>query len=300
VRDLDLVLGPGTRVGLIGPNGSGKTTVLRLLDGTLAPGGGEITRAAGLRIAHFDQHRAGLDEAAPLRRALAPESDSVIYQDRALHVAAWAKRFLFRPEQLALPVSRLSGGERARVHLARLMLEPADLLLLDEPTNDLDIPTLEVLEESLVEFPGAVVLVTHDRFLLDRAATAILALDGAGGAEWFADTAQWEAARREAARPARAAGSPARASAAREKPGLKRLTYTERREWEGMEGAIEGAEAALAESRDALDDPGVASDSAALAARYAAVEAARAQVDALYARWAELEGKQRGEPRERD
>ena len=300
VRDLDLVLGPGTRVGLIGPNGSGKTTVLRLLDGTLAPGAGEITRAAGLRIAHFDQHRAGLDEAAPLRRALAPEGDSVSYQGRALHVAAWAKRFLFRPEQLALPVSRLSGGERARVHLARLMLEPADLLLLDEPTNDLDIPTLEVLEESLVEFPGAVVLVTHDRFLLDRAATAILALDGAGGAEWFADTAQWEAARREAARPLRAAGSPARASAAREKPGLKRLTYTERREWEAMEGAIEAAEAALAESRDALDDPGVASDSAALAARYAAVEAARAQVDALYARWAELEGKQRGGPRERD
>ena len=300
LRELDLVLGPGTRVGLIGPNGSGKTTVLRLLDGTLAPDAGEVERAAGLRIAHFDQHRAGLDETAPLRRALAPESDSVIYQGRALHVAAWAKRFLFRPEQLALPVSRLSGGERARVHLARLMLEPADLLLLDEPTNDLDIPTLEVLEESLAEFPGAVVLVTHDRFLLDRAATAILALDGAGGAEWFADTAQWEVARREAGRPAGAAASPARAAAPREAQGVRRLSYTERREWEGMEAAIETAEAALAASRDALEDPGVASDSAALAARYAAVVAARAQVDALYARWAELEGKQRGEPREPD
>ena len=299
VRALDLVLGPGTRVGLIGPNGSGKTTVLRLLDGRLAPDAGEIARAAGLRIAHFDQHRAGLDEAAPLRRALAPESDSVIYQGRALHVAAWAKRFLFRPEQLSLPVSRLSGGERARVHLARLMLEPADLLLLDEPTNDLDIPTLEVLEESLAEFAGAVMLVTHDRFLLDRAATAILALDGAGGAEWFADTAQWEAARREAARPVRVVASPARAAAPRERPGIKRLSYTERREWDGMEAAIEAAEAALAASRGALDDPEVASDSAALAARYAAVEVARAQVDALYARWAELEGKQRGaEPRE--
>jgi len=175
------------------------------------------------------------------------------------------------------------------------------VLLLDEPTNDLDIPALEVLEESLAEFPGAVVLVTHDRFLLDRAATAILALDGAGGAEWFADTAQWEAARREAGRPARAAASPARAPAPREAQGIKRLSYTERREWEGMEAAIESAETALAASRDALDDPEVASDSAALAARYAAVEAARAQVDALYTRWAELEGKQRGgEPREPD
>ena len=299
VEGLDLVLGARTRIGLIGPNGSGKTTVLRLLDGSLAPDAGEIERAPGLRIAHFDQHREGLEEDQPLRRALAPETDSVIHNGRSLHVAAWAKRFLFRPEQLALPVSRLSGGERARVHLARLMLEPADLLLLDEPTNDLDIPTLEVLEESLAEFPGAVVLVTHDRFLLDRVATAILALDGAGGAGWFADTAQWEVARRETARPARPAPSPARPSAPREAQGIKRLSYAERREWEGMEAAIEAAETVLAESRGALDDPGVASDSAALAARYAAVEAARAQVDALYARWAELEGKQRGEPRER-
>jgi ABC transport system ATP-binding/permease protein len=293
VGGLDLVLGPGTRIGLIGPNGSGKTTVLRLLDGTLPPDRGEIERAAGLRVAHFDQHREGLEEDAPLRRALATESDTVIYQGRALHVAAWAKRFLFRPEQLALPVARLSGGERARVHLARLMLEPADLLLLDEPTNDLDIPTLEVLEEALAEFPGAVVLVTHDRFLLDRVATAVLALDGAGGAAWFADSAQWEAARREAARPARAAVV-ARPAVAREAQGVKRLTYTERREWEQIEARIEGAERALAESRAALDDPAVASDPTALADRYAAAESARAAVESLYARWADLERKQSG------
>jgi ATP-binding cassette subfamily F protein uup len=293
VGGLDLVLGPGTRIGLIGPNGSGKTTVLRLLDGTLPPDRGEIERAAGLRVAHFDQHREGLEEDAPLRRALATESDTVMYQGRALHVAAWAKRFLFRPEQLALPVARLSGGERARVHLARLMLEPADLLLLDEPTNDLDIPTLEVLEEALAEFPGAVVLVTHDRFLLDRVATALLALDGAGGAAWFADSAQWEAARREAARPARAAVV-ARPAVAREAQGVKRLTYTERREWEQMEARIEEAERALAESRAALDDPAVASDPTALADRYAAAESARAAVESLYARWADLERKQSG------
>jgi ABC transport system ATP-binding/permease protein len=291
VDRLDLVLGPGTRIGLIGPNGSGKTTVLRLLDGTLLPDRGEIERAAGLRVAHFDQHRAGLDEGESLRRALAPDTDSVIYGGRTLHVAAWAKRFLFRPEQLALPVARLSGGERARVHLARLMLEPADLLLLDEPTNDLDIPTLEVLEESLAEFSGAVVLVTHDRFLLDRVATAVLALDGTGGAGWFADCAQWETARREMARPARAAVA-ARPTGAREAQGIKRLTYTERREWEQMEAKIQEAERALAETRAALDDPVVASDPTALASRYAAAESAQAAVESLYARWAELERKQ--------
>jgi ATP-binding cassette subfamily F protein uup len=291
VAGLDLVLGRGSRIGLIGPNGSGKTTVLRLLDGSLAPDRGEIERAPGLRVAHFDQHREGLDENGPLRRALAPEADSVIYAGRALHVAAWAKRFLFRPEQLALPVSRLSGGERARVHLARLMLEPADLLLLDEPTNDLDIPTLEVLEEALAEFPGAVVLVTHDRFLLDRVATAVLALDGAGGVGWFADCAQWEAARREAARPPRPAPV-SRAALAREAQGIKRLTYAERREWEAIEARIEGAERLLADSRAALEDPVVASDPTALASRYAAAESARAEVESLYARWAELEQKQ--------
>ena len=293
VEGLDLVLGAGSRLGLIGPNGSGKTTVLRLLDGTLGPDRGEIERAAGLRVAHFDQHREGLDPDQSLRRALAPEADSVIYQGRSLHVAAWAKRFLFQPDQLALPVSRLSGGERARVHIARLMLEPADLLLLDEPTNDLDIPTLEVLEESLAEFPGALVLVTHDRFLLDRVATAILALDGAGGAGWFADCAQWEAARREAPRPAR--GTPAaRAAGPRESQGLKRLTYLERREWGEMEVRVLEAEAALAGAERALEDPAVAADPSALAARYAATEAARKEVERLYARWAELEAKQSG------
>jgi len=127
-----------------------------------------------------------------LRRALAPDSDSVIYQDRVIHVASWAARFLFTGEDLNRPVGRLSGGERARVLIAQLMLQPADVLLLDEPTNDLDIPTLEILEESLLEFTGALVLVTHDRFLLDRVSTIVFGLDGLGGAERFADYFQWE------------------------------------------------------------------------------------------------------------
>ena len=296
VDGLDLVLGAGSRLGLIGPNGSGKTTVLRLLDGTLAPDRGEIERAPGLRVAHFDQHREGLDPDQPLRRALAPEADSVIYQGRALHVAAWAKRFLFRPEQLALPVSRLSGGERARVHLARLMLEPADLLLLDEPTNDLDIPTLEVLEESLAEFPGALVLVTHDRFLLDRVATGILALDGAG--------------RRRLVRRLRPVGGrpagdgPARAgrlSVSRREPARgpgHQAPHLPRAPRVGGDGSAGSSRPSgpWRSPRRCWKIRAVASDPAALAARYAAAEAARAEVERLYARWAELEGKQSGRP----
>jgi ATP-binding cassette subfamily F protein uup len=292
---LDLVLSPGVRLGLLGPNGSGKTTLLRLLAGTLAPDRGTLAHADALRVVHFDQHRTDLDPTLPLRRALAPHGDTVVYRDRALHVAAWAKRFLFRPEQLGLPAGQLSGGERARVHIARLMLDPADLLLLDEPTNDLDIPTLEILEESLAEFPGAIVLVTHDRFLLDRVATELLALDGTGRAERFADLAQWEAAQQTS--PAAPRTASARAAPAPAAQGLKRLSYRERQEWERMEERILGAEAAVVACQAALEDPAVAADSAEIATRYAAAEAARTQVETLYARWAELDAKQReGEP----
>ena len=196
VRGLDLVLSPGTRLGLLGANGTGKSTLLRLLAGQEAPDEGTVEHAPGLKVVVFDQHRSRLDPGVSLKRTLAPHGDSVVFQGRGIHVAGWAKRFLFRSEQLETPVGRLSGGEQARAVLARLMLEPADLLLLDEPTNDLDIPTLEVLEESLLEFPGALVLVTHDRYLLDRVSTRILALDGEGGAVPFADYDQWEQGRR--------------------------------------------------------------------------------------------------------
>jgi ATP-binding cassette subfamily F protein uup len=211
------------RVGLVGPNGSGKTTLLRLLRGDLELGAGEIRKADGLRIVYFDQNRV-LDPSLTLRRALAPDSDSVIYQDRVIHVGGWAARFLFTAEDLNRPVSRLSGGERARVLIAQLMLQPADLLLLDEPTNDLDIPTLEILEESLLEFRGALVLVTHDRYMLDRVSTVVLGLDGYGGAGRFASYSQWDAwqsqqqkARNAAAKAesARGQGSSGAASSAR-------------------------------------------------------------------------------------
>src|SRR5881397_3498204 len=239
VSDIDLVITPGTRVGLIGPNGSGKTTLLNLLAGTLAPDAGEIDRADDLRIVRFAQERGGLDPDQSLRRALAPEGDAVTWQGRSVHVASWAKRFLFRPEQLEVPVGRLSGGEQARILIASLMREPADVLIVDEPTNDLDIPTLEVLEDSLAEFDGALVLVTHDRFMLERVSTTILALAGLGGATTFADYSQWEAARASTApTPRKTAEKPPE----RERTRPKRLGYLEQREWDGMEQAILDAE----------------------------------------------------------
>ncbi len=191
----------------------------------------------------FEQDRGGLDPAQTLRRALAPEGDAVIVAGPERPRASWAKRFLFRPEQLEVSVGRLSGGEQARILIARLMREPADLLLLDEPTNDLDIPTLEVLEDSLAEFAGGLVLVTHDRFMLERVSTVILALDGRGGAATFADYAQWEAARDAGGAGAAQAGRSAPPERERARP--KRLGYLEQREWDGMEQAILDAEAAL-------------------------------------------------------
>src|SRR2546427_7573020 len=191
-KDIHFSVTSGMRVGLVGPNGSGKTTLLRLMRGDIQPESGKIRRAEGLRVVYFDQNRE-LDPDITLRRALARDSDAVIYQDRVIHVASWAERFLFSSENLNQRVGRLSGGERARVLIAQLMLQPADVLLLDEPTNDLDIPTLEILEESLLEYPGALVLVTHDRFMLDRVSTVVVGLDGQGSAERFADYAQWEA-----------------------------------------------------------------------------------------------------------
>ena len=288
-RNLDVLLTPGTRLGVLGPNGSGKTTLLRVIVGDLEPDAGTIERADGLRVVYFEQNRESLDPTLTLKRALAPEGDSVIYRDRPIHVAGWAKRFLFRSEQLETSVSRLSGGEKARIVLARLMLQPADLLVMDEPTNDLDIPTLDVLEESLLEFPGALVLVTHDRYLLDRVSTRVLALDGNGGAEYFADHAQAiEAAR---AKPEPQAPPPAAARQAPAPATKKRLGYIEQREFDAMEASVLAAEERLAEAQKRAEDPAVASDANALQQRYAELSAAQAEVERLYARWAELEAK---------
>jgi len=292
VSNLDLQVGPGERIGLLGPNGSGKSTLLKLLVGSLTPDAGTITRADRLRIVTFEQHRESLDQQASLRRALAPAGgDGVVYQDRSVHLVSWAKRFLFRPEQLDLPVSRLSGGEQARLLIARLMLQPADLLILDEPTNDLDIPTLDVLEDSLLEFTGALVLVTHDRWLLDRVSTRLLALDGAGRAEWFADYAQWEAVQERKATEERSIRISEERSALGKPSKRKGLSYKEQKEWDQIETRILKAEERVATCQAAADDPSISSSAVDLQERHTALHAAQEEVERLYTRWTELEEK---------
>ena len=291
-RNLNLALGPGTRVGILGRNGTGKTTFLRMLAGEIEPDSGRVERAPALRTVYFDQARQQLDPNEPLRSALGAHGDNVIFRDRPIHIAGWAKRFLFDSGQLDRPMSSFSGGEQARVLIARLMLQPADLLLLDEPANDLDIPTLEILEESLVDFPGALALVTHDRFLLDRVSTAVLGLDGQGGAILYSDYWQWEQAQT-APKPATVRPKATAASKA-ELPGAsgkKKLSYLEAREWDGMEQRILEAEQAAEAIRTEMHSPEVVSDGPRLQSCYERLQAAEAQVEALYARWAELEAK---------
>jgi ATP-binding cassette subfamily F protein uup len=293
VEHLDFLITNGMRVGLVGPNGSGKTTILRLLKDELAPAAGEARKAGSLRIVYFSQTRE-LPESVTLRRALAPDSDSVVYQGRVVHVASYAQKFLFTGEQLNQPVERLSGGERARVLIARLMLEPADLLLLDEPTNDLDIATLEVLEESLLEYTGALVLVTHDRYMLDRVSTTVLGLDGKGSAAVFADYPQWEQWFLEQTAPKaekeirQESGAVAVSATA---PVKKKLSYLEAREFAGIEERVEAADARLETAKARVGDPEVAVDAAKLTEALAEMETAQAEVDTLYARWAELTEK---------
>jgi ATP-binding cassette subfamily F protein uup len=289
-RDLNFALPPGARLGLMGRNGTGKTTMLKILRGELAPDSGSVERADGLRIVYFDQAREQLDLTQTLREGLGAQGDSVIFQDRPMHVAGWAKRFLFDSGQLGRPLSSFSGGERARVLIARLMLEPADLLLLDEPANDLDIPTLEVLEESLLEFPGAMVMVTHDRYLLDRVSTAVLGLDGKGGGEIFADYWQYQEAQAVQAQAQEKKTAP-RAALVSAPPAKKKLSYLEAREFENMEAVILEAEAALEAARVELHSPEVTSDGMRLNAAYAKLQTSEARVEELYARWAELEAK---------
>jgi ATP-binding cassette subfamily F protein uup len=290
---LDLALTPGTKLGLLGPNGSGKSTLLRVLAGELAADVGTIHRADGLRVVLFEQGRAALDPAAPLRRALCPNGDTVVYRDRPLHVVAWAKKFLFRAEQLDVPVGDLSGGEQARVRIAQLMLQPADLLLLDEPTNDLDIPALEVLEDSLAEFPGAVMLVSHDRDLLDRLCTEVIGLDGRGGAAVYGNVGQWLTAyERVAGVETQRAAKPVVSVSPRVAPTARprKLSYREQQEWDGMEAAITLAEQAVTD-RVAEVERATDAGHAALANACRALEEAQRTVECLYARWQELDAK---------
>ncbi|MBA4188221.1 MAG: ABC transporter ATP-binding protein [Planctomycetaceae bacterium] len=291
---LDLMLSPGTKLGLLGPNGSGKSTLMRVLAGQTDPDTGVVTRAEGLRMVMFEQGRAALNLTQSLREALSPNGEHVTFGDRQLHVAAWAQRFLFKAEQLNLEMSALSGGEQARVRIAQLMLKPADVLFLDEPTNDLDIASLEVLEESLAEFPGAVVLVTHDRDLMDRLCTEVIGLDGRGGASSYGNVNQWLTAyERSNVEQTKAATATAKAATAAAIAKPKKLSYKEQQEWDGIEAAITAAEAVVA-TREAEVSRVAPSDHVAMTAACRALEEAQAKVEKLFARWQELEARRSG------
>jgi ATP-binding cassette subfamily F protein uup len=309
---LDLILTPGQKLGLLGTNGSGKTTLLKILSGQLEPDHGTIKRADQLKIVWFDRNRDQLNKQISLKEALCPSGDSVVYRGRQIHVMSWAKRFLFRPDQLPLAVSYLSGGEQARILLARLMLMEADLLILDEPTNDLDIASLDVLEESLEDFPGAVVLVTHDRYMIDTISTRILALDGEGGAEYFADYSQWETVRNQkssksfkierektkAEKAAEAAYKNAEAAAiansaadAAAKAAKKPLSNNEKKELLAIHDKIEAAEKVVEEVKEQMSSHAVAANHVKLQEMMADLHKAEAEVARLYTRWEDLESR---------
>ena len=292
---LDAHVRPGTVLGIAGDNASGKTTLLNVLADEMPPDEGRVKHAVDLRVAVFDQQRSQLDPSQTLRRTLAPNGDMVSYLGRASHVIAWAKRFGFQQDQLEMPVGELSGGEQARVLMAMMMREPADVLMLDEPTNDLDIESIEVLEKALVDFPGAVVVITHDRYLLDRICTELIGLHADGRWGTYGSVAQWQAAARER-KPSIEPAEKAEAAKASTKQGTPRssLTYHEKQEFAGMEERILDAEAQVEALHAQLNDPDVMADHAKLHATYEAHRNAQAELDRLFARWEELERKSLG------
>ncbi len=304
---LDLTLSPGQVLGLLGPNGSGKTTLLRLLTGDLEPDSGTIKRAADLKVVNFTQHREALNPTQTLREALCPIGDTIFYRDKAIHVAGWAKKFLFEQDKFRTQVGKLSGGEQARIMIANLMLKPADVLILDEPTNDLDIPSLEVLEQTLGEFPGAIVLVTHDRFLLGRLSNEMLALDGDGGSKFFQSLEQWQdytaqqakdkqAAKQAAVEEKKKQQQESKANAPGQASGGsgKKLSYKLQLELDGMEETILNAEEILEELKEKMNDPAVITDHANYGKVCEDYATAQKKVSGLYARWEELEAMKQG------
>jgi len=293
--NLDAHVRRGTRLGIAGNNASGKTTLLKVLAEMLEQDAGKVKRAVDLRVSLFDQQREQLDPTVTLRRALAPQGDNVSFLGRSTHVAAWAKQFGFRVDQLTMPVGELSGGEKARVLMAMMMREPADVLMLDEPTNDLDIRSIEVLEQALIDFPGAVVLITHDRHMLDRVCTDLIGLHGDGRWGNYASVAQWlEADKRGPAteEPTSAPSATAKAESGNaQQPQRAKLSYHEKRELSAMEETILAAEEALKLIESSLEEANAAADHTKLVELYPQQQEAQTRVKSLYTRWEELEKK---------
>ncbi len=292
VQDLELLLSPSVAMGILGHNGSGKSTLLKLLAKELDPDNGTVKHAEKLQIVYFDQNRDHLDPEKTLRRTLSDTGQSVEYRGRTVHITGWAKRFRFQREQLDLPIKVLSGGEQARAVIARLMLRPADVLIVDEPTNDLDIPTRETLEESLLEFPGALVLVTHDRYMLNRVCTRFIGLDGNGSTGQFAEYQQWEAWLRRLKTKRNKVGKQEKSDEHRiQKTKPKKLSFNEQREYDLMETRILEAEEAREVCRTEAEKPDIVTDHIKLHDAINSLRSAEKTVENLYARWAELEAK---------
>jgi ATP-binding cassette subfamily F protein uup len=298
-RDVDIFLGPGSRIGLLGHNGCGKSTLIRVLLGEEKPDHGHILTAQNLRAIYFAQHRELLDPDITVGQTVAPKGDHVIYRGKAQHVRSYLGRFLFRVEQVDMKVGKLSGGEQSRLCLAQLMLREADILVLDEPTNDLDVATLNVLEEVLEDFPGAVLLVTHDRYFLDSVTNQILAFAPKfakpGPLTAFADLAQWEIwyAELEAEEKRKAAAAEALKKAASTPvetgPKKRKLSFKEQREYDTMEGTIQATEEKIAKLTDESNAPENVSNAGKLHEIFDELAKQQAELERLYARWSELE-----------
>ena len=299
---LDLELMRGDRVGLVGPNGSGKTTLLRILLGELEPDTGEVTRGTNLEVARFDQLHETLDPKKTVWENICDDGDHVTVAGRQRHVLGYLQDFLFTPEQARGPIDRLSGGERNRLQLAKLLTRPANLLVLDEPTNDLDVETLELLEELLIGFEGTLLVVSHDRAFLDNVVTSLLVFEGegrvreiVGGYEDWRRVHEREEAERRAqaeaaeAKAARRAAQAAQAAPARD-PASRKRTYAESLELEALPARIEELEERRDASTADMADPAFfRQDGETIAAAKAALDALEAELAEAYARWEELE-----------
>ncbi|HEV7491791.1 MAG TPA: ATP-binding cassette domain-containing protein [Rhodanobacteraceae bacterium] len=280
----------GDRVGLIGANGSGKTTLLKLLLGDIAPQSGEVTLGTGLEIAYFDQHRAQLREDLSALDNVSEGAEYIEVGGARKHALGYLQDFLFSPERARAPITALSGGERNRLLLAKLFARPSNLLVMDEPTNDLDIETLELLEEMLASYDGTLILVSHDREFLDRVVTSTLVLEGDGRVgEYVGGYSDWQ---RQIARPAarKVEAIENRKLAPTAAPLKRRLTYKEGRELEQLPARIEQLETELASLNAQLQDPAFYQQGGvAIAAANQEISARQAELDSAYSRWQELE-----------
>jgi len=289
--NLTFELGPGLCLGVVGENGSGKSTLLSILKKNIEPDEGTIKWAENLKISIFDQDRTQLNPKIPLREALNPAGgDSVNYKGRSIHVVSWAKRFLFMPDQLDMPIKRLSGGEKARIILANLMLEPCDILLLDEPTNDLDILSLEVLEQSILEFAGAVIIVSHDRYLMDRVCHKLLYLDPDKGAKFYKDFNQILKTRLAAEEQVK---KPPQKKSPEKKETKKKISfsYKDKYELEHIEEHILEGEELVLELTKKIQESHVIKDQVLMTDVCSQLDKAESTVQELYLRWEVLEDK---------